>query len=424
MSCYLTYSTVWIWRKLAMWKWTDPDNIKVIILDGNSLQEDYLIFPFEDIIQEVQVYKAYKLGTLKTKNEFNIEYIDIPSLIYGIMNKATEDTISFVSISSNPLFLSEMMKYHIGTILVGEIKKTFLGNTPDFSDCTLNRLPSILQGKKSGYAGEVYATLNRGKIGMSLLKCRTEISLDNGENKKVDLYFGGRYYAEKHQYLLNDPLSTIVLLYKNCYVKAVDDFFDSAIIFVSKSENISSLTYVPPKPKDIQRNRFNRFKSLKLEKCKKNNLILEDILICTKDFSQKSNDYIMRKEFVKGAFDVPKDITGKNIILIDDVYSSGATINEAIKTLYEHGAAKVIAITLAVNQLTESSIKYNGLTCPYCKETMALIMNKEGKLFFGCRRYKIHPDYNKTLSVEDGIREIKNLNRIEIESIVDLDDEY
>ena len=161
-----------------------------------------------------------------------------------------------------------------------------------------------------------------------------------------------------------------------------------------------------------------------LENCQNMNLVLEDILICTKDFSQKTSDFIMRKELVKDAFKVQKDIVGKNIIIIDDVYSSGATINEAIKTLYEYGANKVIAITLAVNQLTESNLKYKGLTCPFCKEPMALIMNKNGRLFFGCRQYKIHPDFIKTINVEEGIKEIKYLNTLEIESIFDLDDEY
>lgn len=407
-----------------MWKWTDSNNIKVIILDGNSLSEDYLTFPFEYIIQDVQVFKVYKLDTLKIKDESTIEYIDIPSLIYEVINKTAENTVSFVSISSNSLFLSEMMKYHIGTILVGEIKKAFLGHTPDYSNCTLKRLPGILQGKKSGYAGEVYATFNKGNIGMSLLKCKSEISLSNDETKQVDLYFGGRYYAERHQYLLNDPLSKIVLLFKNNYVKAVDDFFNSAITFISKSEEINTLTYIPPKPKDLKTNKFNRFKSLKLENCKKMKLVLDDILICIKDFSQKKNDLVMRKEFVKDAFIVQKDIVGMNIVIIDDVYSSGATINEAIKTLYEYGANKVIAITLAVNQLTESTLKYNGLTCPYCNRPMDLIINKSGKLFFGCRQYRTHPKVAKTIDVEEGIKKIKYLNTLEIESIFDLDDEY
>jgi predicted amidophosphoribosyltransferase len=42
-----------------------------------------------------------------------------------------------------------------------------------------------------------------------------------------------------------------------------------------------------------------------------------------------------------------KKIEGKNIILIDDVWTTGATINEARKELLKAGAKNVIAYTIA-----------------------------------------------------------------------------
>jgi len=56
-----------------------------------------------------------------------------------------------------------------------------------------------------------------------------------------------------------------------------------------------------------------------------------------------------RRNNIKGAFAV-KDraaITGKNILLVDDVLTTGATLSEAAKTLKESGANIVFAITLA-----------------------------------------------------------------------------
>lgn len=58
--------------------------------------------------------------------------------------------------------------------------------------------------------------------------------LNSGISKKVELYFGGRYYAGKHQYILNDPLSYIVKGFKFRYMKTIDLFFDSAIRFLRK----------------------------------------------------------------------------------------------------------------------------------------------------------------------------------------------
>ena len=55
-----------------------------------------------------------------------------------------------------------------------------------------------------------------------------------------------------------------------------------------------------------------------------------------------------RQENVKNAFKVNKNcIYGKNILLIDDVITTGATISECAKTLKENGANTVNFITIA-----------------------------------------------------------------------------
>ncbi len=60
-------------------------------------------------------------------------------------------------------------------------------------------------------------------------------------------------------------------------------------------------------------------------------------------------DWEERKENVKNCFALenPELINGKNIILVDDVYTSGATMNEAATILRSHGAKKIIAVVVA-----------------------------------------------------------------------------
>jgi len=56
-----------------------------------------------------------------------------------------------------------------------------------------------------------------------------------------------------------------------------------------------------------------------------------------------------REKNVQGCFKVrkPELIIGRNVILIDDVITSGATINEAARILKESGAKRIVALVVA-----------------------------------------------------------------------------
>ncbi len=56
-----------------------------------------------------------------------------------------------------------------------------------------------------------------------------------------------------------------------------------------------------------------------------------------------------RNENVKGAYEVLEEnnIIDKNIILFDDIYTTGSTLNECSKILKKAGARSIIALTLA-----------------------------------------------------------------------------
>jgi competence protein ComFC len=55
-----------------------------------------------------------------------------------------------------------------------------------------------------------------------------------------------------------------------------------------------------------------------------------------------------RARNIKGAFEInrPEHVSGKNILLVDDVFTTGATVNEAAKILKKNGAGKVFVFTL------------------------------------------------------------------------------
>lgn len=56
-----------------------------------------------------------------------------------------------------------------------------------------------------------------------------------------------------------------------------------------------------------------------------------------------------RKKNIRGAFELrfPETIKGKRILLVDDVYTTGATVNECARVLIKGGATAVDILTLA-----------------------------------------------------------------------------
>lgn len=61
------------------------------------------------------------------------------------------------------------------------------------------------------------------------------------------------------------------------------------------------------------------------------------------------SDHVARFSNIASCFALssPRSIKGKNIILIDDVFTSGATIGEAVKLLHKAGARNIVALVMA-----------------------------------------------------------------------------
>lgn len=79
-------------------------------------------------------------------------------------------------------------------------------------------------------------------------------------------------------------------------------------------------------------------------------LIDNDCLIkVRKTKTQSTLNLIERKENIKNAFSVKnKDIIkNKNVVLFDDIYTTGATVNEISKILKEAGAKKILVLVIA-----------------------------------------------------------------------------
>ncbi|MCX7875960.1 MAG: ComF family protein [Melioribacteraceae bacterium] len=119
-----------------------------------------------------------------------------------------------------------------------------------------------------------------------------------------------------------------------------------------KKWNINLIIPVPLHSLKKAQRGFNQSYFIAKSLSKKINIPINTKIIKRKKYTetQTKMNLLERKENVRNAFIVKSKskVIDKKIILIDDVITTGATINECAKVLKENGAKKVYAISVAI----------------------------------------------------------------------------
>lgn len=108
-----------------------------------------------------------------------------------------------------------------------------------------------------------------------------------------------------------------------------------------------------PLPISLERQKERGFNqsSLLASLVLENNPIKKEVLLKNKNTKPQieCESYVERAINTSGSFVVikPEEVKGKNIILVDDVYTSGATAREAVKILKMAGVKKVMVLVVA-----------------------------------------------------------------------------
>ena len=121
-------------------------------------------------------------------------------------------------------------------------------------------------------------------------------------------------------------------------------------------QTINGIIPVPLHPHKLKQRRYNQSALLAKELSRKlNKPCFSDGLIKFKETeSQTHLSKSAREKNVKGVFKFNSkyNLNGSFILLVDDVYTTGATLKECKKILLKHGVRKVYPITLAHQLLT------------------------------------------------------------------------
>lgn len=152
-----------------------------------------------------------------------------------------------------------------------------------------------------------------------------------------------------------EPVSQLVNIYKfNGAVYLTEDFADALELSFRKKHDATAVDVVVPvplHPRRLAERGYNQSGLLAAAFAKRINRLCDETSLVrirdTEHQSRSSGDD--RRKNLKGAFRTadPSRIRGRTIVLIDDVMTTGATLDECSEALYAGGAYKVIPFVLA-----------------------------------------------------------------------------
>lgn len=162
-------------------------------------------------------------------------------------------------------------------------------------------------------------------------------------------------------YIDNIKDSVRNLKFKNHYTLAKT--FGYVMAKKLERENMRCVDYVVPVPISDMRRRdrgYNQTELITEEFCKISGLELnKNILEKIKELPPLSSmNKSQRAKAVRGAYKVCSDVKEKTILLTDDIYTTGSTVNECARVLIKSGAREVKVLTLCVGVTNDEAKIY------------------------------------------------------------------
>jgi len=151
-----------------------------------------------------------------------------------------------------------------------------------------------------------------------------------------------------------EPMPTLIHSFKYRNHDYLDRLFSPLIIKYLTRIGFDNTSYdmiipVPLHKHKLKTRGYNQ--SLLLSKLLSNYFkipLINDIIFVTEyKPSQTKFTKQKRQENVEGIFQIRKAIDNKKIILVDDIFTTGSTINSCSQALHKNGAKEILALTLS-----------------------------------------------------------------------------
>jgi competence protein ComFC len=170
-----------------------------------------------------------------------------------------------------------------------------------------------------------------------------------------------KFYFDKcfASLIYNETSKKLLLQFKYADVTSLGVFFNKLLVNTYKKNGICDVDYIVPIPLHWQRliiRKYNQSSILakKLSKSLSIPVLWNCLYRIKKTDSQGKKTKKERLENLKNVFTLERStkILGKNILIVDDVMATGATINEASKILKKNGAGKIYTLVIAKASLS------------------------------------------------------------------------
>jgi predicted amidophosphoribosyltransferase len=369
---------------------TDEEIHRLKVKFGDSFTVVFLI-PYDE-----EIPATLAMESLVVKEELIDRITEYKRLLKKIVTCTNVPSNECVFISKNIEFIKHVLYQPVGTVWIsdGSLSYDVIGKLPDKKINHIEELEDALK-VKHGYFAEVCATILNPNQSFNDSGVFFTFEM-NRENIKFEVIALGRYFNSRHECFNSHQLSHRIN--KSKYGSSQNSLFESLYIpMIEKIKSISvvdGIARVPSRPGKEDRLR-------PIVKNIANKTLLNDYsdeIICIIDYpAHKGLAKEMRYENVKGVFTVKIKLDNKHIIIIDDVFTSGATVFECAKQFYLAGASKVTVVVLGVNQFSNEFMTQRYAKCPKCGGKMLLRISYKNIAFYGCENYNKsnHCDYSE-----------------------------